>query len=128
MITYILAALIAAIGIAGGAYSYGYKHATDACASEKLVGVQEDVAEAGRVNKATTKSEAGTVGSLAANTNIFRELRAEVPHVSIAHDSACRLSADGLRLWNSANRGDTAGVAGGVTRAVPGGPAGGEKR
>lgn len=128
MLTYILAALIAAIGIAGGAYSYGYKHATNACAAEKLVGVQQDVAEAGRVNKATTKSEAGTVGSLAANTNTFRKLRAEVPHVSIAPDPNCHLSVDGLRLWNSANRGDTAGAAGGVTRAVPRGPAGGEKR
>lgn len=128
MLAYILAALISAIGIAGGAYYYGYQHATDACSAEKLKGVQADIAESGRVNKATTKSEAGTVGALAANTNTFRKLRAEVPHVSITPDPNCRLSADGLRLWNSANRGDTAGAAGGVPRAVPGGPAGGEKR
>lgn len=128
MIAYALAVLIATIGIAGGAYSYGYKHATNACAAEKLAGVKEDVAEAGRVNKATTKSEADTVDSLTANTNTFRKLSKEVPRVSIAHDPNCRLSADGLHLWNSANRGDTDGAAGGVTRAVPGGPAGGEKR
>lgn len=115
----ILILLLSILGAGGVAYTYGHKHATDACEAGKTGAALAAVDAAGQGNEKTNRTNAGTGRALDDNTQTFKDIRERYRHAPIAADPACRLSVDGLRLWNAATRGDTAGIARSSAPAVP---------
>lgn len=108
-------ALLLVLGI--GAYAMGHRHASNACAAERLAALSRAITQAERLAREDAEVMAAHVEQAEQVRVVYRTITSEVKRYVDTHPDVarCGLDADGLRLWNAANAG---------TQPVPAGPVG----
>jgi len=111
-----LVALLLALGLFGAGYSSGNKHANTQCIANQVVAqeaAQTEVAATNTKREAVASNRELSRGSISATyTQLGKAAhQLEVERAASAVGAvSCGLDADGLRLWNAANRGATEAV------------------
>lgn len=110
----LLGGLVIALALFSGGYGLGAKHAKTEC-----VAGQAKAQTTAVVSANTESARRETIGAARETSRehirvIYKTIREQASETIADHPelNACGLDADGLRLWNTANTGETAPVSG----------------
>ena len=132
-------ALIAALGLAlvGIGYAWGDKRASSQCVADQALSQQAAQAKVDETNTRREEVAQSRETSREQIRVVYRTIREKAdelkttPHPNPlpasgarGNDFACGLDADGLRLWNAANAGNTAPLLGKLDYRLPGAASG----
>ena len=115
-----LAVVIVALALAlvGIGYAWGDKHASSTCSDDKTKAQQAAQAVVDETN--TRREEVAQSREISREQIrvVYRTIKEKAHENPVAAD--CSLDADSLRLWNSANAGNTAPLLGKLDYRLPG--------
>ncbi len=124
-----LVALLLALGLFGAGYSSGNKHANTQCIANQVVAqdaAQVEIATTNTKREAVASSRElsrGRIGATYAQIGkAAQQLEVEMA-ASAVGAVGCGLDANGMRLWNAANRGATEAVRSEPDYSMPTAPA-----